>query len=112
MTIMLEVGDIRRFAKAGNFASYCRCVKSQKLSDTKKKGEGNRKYGNRYLSWAYVEAANFAVRYSPRAQAFHQRKSAKTKNVVAIKDLANKLARASFYILRDQSAFDEKRLYG
>jgi transposase len=112
LTIMLEVGDIRRFAKAGNFASYCRCVKSQKLSNTKKKGEGNRKNGNRYLSWAYVEAANFAVRYSAQAKAFHQRKSAKTKNVVAIKALANKLARASFYILRDQSAFDEKRLYG
>ena len=112
LTIMLEVGDIRRFAKAGNYASYCRCVKSQKLSDTKKKGEGNRKNGTRYLSWAYVEAANFAVRHSPRAKAFHQRKCAKTKNVVAIKALANKLARASFYILRDQSAFDEKRLYG
>jgi transposase len=112
LTIMLEVGDIRRFAKAGNFASYCRCVKSQKLSDTKKKGEGNRKNGNRYLAWAYVEAANFAVRYSPRAKVFHQRKCAKTKKVVAIKALANKLARASFYILRDQSAFDEKRLYG
>jgi transposase len=112
LTIMLEVGDIRRFAKAGNFASYCRCVKSQKLSNTKKKGEGNRKNGNRYLSWAYVEAANFAVRYSPRAKAFHQRKCAKAQKVVAIKALANKLARASFYILRDQSSFDEKRLYG
>lgn len=112
LTIMLKVGDIRRFAKAGNFASYCRCVKSQRLSDSKKKGEGNRKNGNCYLSWAYVEAANFAVRYSPRAKAFHQRKCTKTKKVVAIKALANKLARASFYILRDQSAFDEKRLYG
>jgi transposase len=112
LTIMLEVGDIRRFAKAGNYASYCRCVKSQKLSNTKKKGEGNRKNGNRYLSWAYVEAANFAVRHSARAKAFYQRKCAKTKKVVAIKALANKLARASFYILRDQSAFDEKRLYG
>jgi len=112
LTIMLEVGDIRRFAKAGNFASYCRCVKSQKLSNTKKKGEGNRKNGNRYLSWAYVEAANFTVRHSARAKAFYQRKCAKTKKVVAIKALANKLARASFYILRDQSAFDEKRLYG
>jgi transposase len=112
MTIMLELGDIRRFAQAGNFASYCRCVKSQRLSDTKKKGEGNRKNGNRYLSWPYVEAANFAIRYSPRAKAFHQRKRAKTNNVIATKALANKLARASFYMLRDQSAFDEKRLYG
>jgi transposase len=38
LTIMLEVSDIRRFAKAGNYASYCRCVKSQKISETKKKG--------------------------------------------------------------------------
>jgi transposase len=76
LTIMLEVGDIRRFAKAGNYASYCRCVKSQKLSNTKKKGEGNRKNGNRYLSWAYVEAANFTVRHSARAKAFYQRKCA------------------------------------
>lgn len=112
LTIMLEVGDIRRFEQPGNFASYCRCVRSQKLSNMKKKGEGNRKNGNRYLSWAYVEAATFAVRYSPRAKAFHQRKRAKTNNAIATKALANKLARASFYLMRDQSAFDEKRLYG
>jgi transposase len=112
LTIMLEVGDIRRFEAPGNFASYCRCVKSQKISNAKKKGEGNRKNGNRYLAWAYVEAATFAVRYSPRAKAFHQRKRAKTNNAIATKALANKLARASFYMIRDQSAFDEKRLYG
>lgn len=112
LTIMLEVGDIRRFEGPGNFASYCRCVKSQKISNAKKKGEGNRKNGNRYLAWAYVEAAIFAVRYSPRAKAFHQRKRAKTNNAIATKALANKLARASFYMMRDQSAFDEKRLYG
>jgi hypothetical protein len=57
----------------------CRCVKSQKISDTKKKGEGNRKNGNRYLSWSYVEAANFAVAHSPRAKAFYQCKCAKTR---------------------------------
>jgi len=49
MTIMLEVGDINRFGKVGNFASYCRCVSSQRTSDGKTKGRGNRKNGNRYL---------------------------------------------------------------
>jgi hypothetical protein len=44
-TIMLEVGDINRFAKVGNYSSSCRCVKSQKLSNGKKKGESNRKNG-------------------------------------------------------------------
>ena len=51
LTIMLETGDIRRFASVGNYASYCRCVGSQKISNGKKKGKGNTKNGNKYLSW-------------------------------------------------------------
>jgi transposase len=62
MTIMLETGEIGRFATVGDFASYCRCVSSQKLSNGKRKGQGNVKNGNKYLAWAFVEAANFAVR--------------------------------------------------
>ena len=45
LTIMLETGEISRFSSAGNFASYCRCVKSSKWSNGKKKGEGNSKNG-------------------------------------------------------------------
>jgi transposase len=112
LTIMLEVGDIDRFPKVGNYSSYCRCVKSEKLSNKKKKGENNKKNGNRYLSWAYVEAANFAIRFSPEAQKFYQRKMAKTNKIVAIKALSNKLARASYYIMRDQVAYDPGKLFG
>ena len=112
LTIMLEVGDISRFSKVGNYSSYCRCVKSEKLSNGKKKGENNRKNGNRYLSWAYVEAANFAIRFSQEAQKFYQRKMAKTNKIVAIKALSNKLARASYYVMRDQVAYNEGKLFG
>lgn len=62
LTIMLEVGNINRFLKAGNYSSYCRCVESKRTSNGKKKGENNKKNGNKYLAWAYVEAANHAVR--------------------------------------------------
>ena len=31
LTIMLETGEIKRFPTVGDFASYCRCVGSQKL---------------------------------------------------------------------------------
>ena len=48
LTIALETGDVKRFATAGNFASYCRCVKSLRQSNGKKKGENNRKCGNSY----------------------------------------------------------------
>jgi len=110
-TIMLEVGDINRFKKVGNYSSYCRCVKSERLSNGKKKDENNRKNGNRYLSWAYVEAAHFAIRFCPYSQAFYQRKMAKTNRIVAIKALSNKLARASYYIMRDQVPYDAKKLF-
>jgi transposase len=111
LTIMSEVGDIKRFAKAGHYSSYCRCVSSKKMSNGKKKGQNNKKNGNRYLSWAYVEAANFCIRNCPEAKRFYQRKLAKTKKVVAIKALSNKLAKASYYIIKDQVPFDAKKLF-
>lgn len=111
LTIMLEVGDIYRFAKVGNYSSYCRCVKSDAISNGKKKGENNRKNGNKYLSWAYVEAANFAIRFSVEAQRFYQRKKAKTNRVVALKALSNKICRASYYIMRNQVPYDEQDLF-
>jgi len=108
MTIMLEVGDISRFAKVGNFASYCRCVSSQRLSDGKSKGSGNRKNGNRYLSWAFVEAAQLGRRYSQRFCRYYDRKAAQTNTIVATKALSNKLARICYYIMRDQVPFKEE----
>jgi len=111
LTIMLETGDVRRFASVGNFASYCRCVDSKKLSNGKRKGEGNRKCGNKYLAWAFVEAANFAIRRNDRIMRFYQRKMARTNRVIAIKAVAHKLARACYYIMRDQVAFDINKAF-
>ena len=112
LTIMLETGPIARFPGPGNYASYCRAVKTEHTSNERKKGEGNGKSGNRYLAWAYVEAANFAVRHSPELRAWYQRKAARTKRVVALKALANKLAKACYFILRDGVEFDVKKLVG
>lgn len=112
LTIMLETGDISRFASVGDFASYCRCVGSERLSNGKRKGRGNTKNGNKYLAWAFVEAANFAVRYHPQIKRYYQRKAAKTNTIVATKTVAHKLARACYYILRDQVPFDVKLGFG
>lgn len=78
--IVLETGSIDRFAAVGNFASYARCVDSQRLSNGKKKGEGNTKNGNKYLAWAFVEAANFALRFNAEAKRFYERKKAKNEH--------------------------------
>lgn len=111
LTIMLETGEIQRFAMPGQYASYCRCVKSERRSNDKKKGEGHRRAGNKYLAWAFVEAAHFAVRYHRPVQRFYQRKRARSNGIVAIKAVANKLARASFYVMRDQVAFQMERAF-
>lgn len=111
LTIMLEVGDIARFPRVGNFSSYARCVSSKRLSNGKKKGQGNRKNGNRYLAWAFVEAAHFARRYNQRLGSYYQRKCAKKNQAVATKAVCNKLARACYYIIRDQVPFREEALF-
>ncbi len=109
--ILLETGTIERFASVGNFASYARCVDSQHTSNGKKKGEGNTKNGNAYLSWAFIEAANFALRHCAEAKRFYERKKAKSNPILARKALAHKLARACFHMLKEQKPFDVARCF-
>jgi len=111
LTIMLEVGDIHRFASAGNFASYCRCVDASRMSNGKKKGSGNAKAGNKYLSWAFSEAAHFAVRFEPLAQRFYERKKARSNGIIAIRAVARKLARATWMMLKHQTPYEAKLMF-
>ena len=106
LTIMLEVGDIKRFKNVGNFSSYCRCVKSEKITNGKKKGENNKRNGNRYLAWAFIEAAHFAIRYNEKIKKYYEKKRSKTNQIVAIKTVAHKLARACYYMMRDGVSFE------
>ena len=110
-TIVLETGPIDRFKAAGNFASYARCVDSAHTSNGKKKGAGNTKNGNKYLAWAFVEAAVYAMRFNAEAKQFYDTKKAKTNNVVAIKALAHKLARACYHMLKEGRPFDVTRCF-
>ncbi|WP_029525270.1 IS110 family RNA-guided transposase [Polaromonas glacialis] len=110
-TILLETGPIDRFKAAGNFASYARCVDSVHTSNGKKKGQGNTKNGNKYLAWAFVEAAVYAMRLNAEAKRSYERKKAKTNNVVAIKALAHKLARACYHMLKEGRPFDVTRCF-
>ena len=58
-----------------------------------------------------MEAANFARRYYAPVERFYQRKRAKTNNIVATKACAHKLARASYYVMRDQVPFNIDRAF-
>jgi transposase len=112
MTILLETGTMARFPSVGDFASYCRGVESQRLSNGKVTGKGNTKNGNKYLGWAFVEAAHFAIRFDPGIKRFYQRKQAKSHKLVALKTVTHKLARACYYIIRDQVPFERSKAFG
>jgi len=111
LTIMLETVDPQRFASPGDYASYCRCVDSRRMSNGKKKGENNRKCGNKYLAWAFVEAANFAQRHDPACRKFYDRKKAQVNGIVATKALACKLAKAAWHMMSGNRPYDSGRIF-
>jgi transposase len=112
MTITMEVGDISRFKTDGDFASYCRMVDSRRLSNGKQKGQNNAKCGNKYLAWAFIEAANFAQRYDEDCRRWYDRKKAKTSLIIATKALACKLAKAAWHMMTHNTNYDASRMLG
>ena len=103
--------QINRFKTPGDFASYCRTVDSRRMSNGKKKGDNNQKCGNKYLAWAFVEAANFAKRYDEHCRKWIDRKAAKTSTVIATKALACKLAKAAWHVMSQSTDYDSKRMF-
>jgi len=111
LTIMMETGPIDRFKKVGNYSSYCRKVDSKWTSNGKKKGNGNKKNGNKYLAWAYSEAAELSRRFSEECRVYYNRKMSKTNRMVAHTALARKMTRAAYYVMKDQVPFMPEKLF-
>ena len=111
MTITMEVGDIERFKSDGDFASYCRMVDAKRLSNGKCKADNNQKCGNKYLAWAFVEAANYARRFDENCRRWYDRKAAKTNKIIATKALGCKLATAARHVMAGHGDYDEKRMF-
>ena len=112
MTISMEVGDIKRFASCADFSSYCRTVAAKRISNQKKKADNNAKCGNKYLAWAFIEAANFARLLDGQCRKWYERKAARTSNVIATKALACKLAKAAWHLMVAQTDYDAQRMFG
>ena len=111
LTIMLETGPISRFAEVGDYVSYCRKVSTKWTSNEKAKGKGNKKNGNKYLAWAFSEAAELARRYDEQCRSWYNRKKQKTNFMVAHQALAHKLARAAYCIMKREVPFVPEKLF-
>jgi transposase len=111
-TLVWETGAMRRFPTVGQYASDCRGVPRTTISKGKRQGQGNVKNGHPYLAWASMEAAQFALRFSPTVQRFSQRKPANNHLIVARKAVAHQRARACYYSMRDLLPFDGHTAFG
>jgi len=111
MTIALEIGAINRFKSVKNYLSYCRLVESKKISNKKKKGNGNRKCGNGILRWAYAEAAVHALKRE-RVNRYYHRLKKKKGSPKAFAIIASKIARVSYKIMTDEKfCYKEELLF-
>jgi transposase len=111
LTIAMETGPIDRFGRPGEYASYCRTVDARRLSNEKKKGDNNQKCGNKYLAWAWVEAANFAKRYDEACRKWFDRKARRKGTIIATKALACKLAKAGWYVMAKECGYEAERMF-
>ena len=106
LVLLYEIHDIARFPRVQDFVSYCRLVKCAKESAGKRLGTSGKKIGNAYLKWAFSEAAVLFLRNNPAGQKHLTRLEQKHGKGKALTILAHRLARAVYYMLKRQTAFD------
>jgi transposase len=109
-TIALEIGDIDRFLRAERLASYSGTTPRVHASGGKVRYGHLRSDVNRYLKWAFVEAANSVAVNYPRYEQRHvsrlyRRLRERKGHHKAIGAVARHLAEAAFYVLRKQELY-------
>ena len=109
LVILYEIGDISRFASAGQFLSYARLVPGCHESGGKQYGSPGRKQGNPHLKWAFSEAVALMLRdcdAAKKTQAKWEKRHGRAKTLAI---LAARLGRSVYLILKRGDIFDESK---
>jgi transposase len=109
LVLLYEIHDIERFPRVQDFVSYCRLVKCRKESARKRYGTAGTKIGHAYLKWAFSEAAVLFLRDHTAGQKSLARFEKKHGQGKALTVLAQKLARAVYYMLTRDTACDMQK---
>jgi len=109
LTIIYEVGDISRFKTVQKFASYARLVKCKAESAGKSYGTQGNKIGNAHLKWAFSEAAVLYLRGNEKAQHYLLKLQKRMSKAKALSALAHKLGRCIYFMLKNETVFDESK---
>ena len=109
LVILYEVHDIKRFANVSKFLSYTRMVKPKRSSDGKAKASVGTKQGNAYLKWAFSEASVLFLRNHKPAKPYFDTLADRYGKGKALSILGQKLARATFQLMKTKQVFDARR---
>jgi len=116
LTVLYEIGDIRRFKSAKHLSSYCRVIPGSADSAGKSRRGRGSKQGNAYLKWAFSYAALIAVTRYPRIKKYFERqvkrRKGKGQKPISYNCVSHKLVTAVYYILRDGVRYDDDLLFG
>jgi transposase len=108
--VALEVDDIHRFSHPGKLCAYAGLVPSTYASGGKVRHGHLLPTCNRWLRWAYVEAAWIAQWTSPYCHNYFERikrrKGANSANAA----LARRLCEITWYCLKENRAYEEREL--
>ena len=112
VVIALEVGDVARFPTAEKLAAYAGATPRVHASGGKTRFGPARPDVNRYLKWAFVEAANAICLNRGRAPRRHvtrlyERVARRKGHQKAIGALARHLAEATYWVLTKQESYRE-----
>lgn len=112
VVIALEIGDVGRFPSAGHLASYAGTTPRVHSSGDKTRYGRLRPDVNRYLKWAFIEAANcirlHRAKYAGRRVCrIHDRLAARKGHAKAIGAVARHLAEAAYHVLSRKEAYKD-----
>jgi len=99
LSLVVEVGDFERFAKAGNFSAFLGLVPSEDSSSEKQNKYAITKAGNSHLRRLLVESAQSYTRgnIGHKSIALKKRQKGNRPETIAYADKANERLRRRFY---------------
>lgn len=107
-----EIGNIDRFLSSAKLASYTGIIPSLHQSGMKCYSGHITRHGNKYLRWAFVEAAHIAIRQDLYLKNVYLKIRAKKGSQVAIVAVAHKLLTYTYQVLKNKEAYKYKVIMG
>ncbi len=108
LAFLLTVGDVRRFTRSKQVASYLGLIPRERSSGGKQRMGAISKQGNRLLRTLLIEAAQSAVRFDPAFRKEYLHRCHRKHRAVAKVAAARKLAVRLYWMLRTRTPYPDR----